>query len=138
MSEHSVVIDTNVLVSAFILPNSIARKALNKAIDTCNILFSPSTAEEFSEVLLRRKFDKYAALKSRLESINALISVSTIIQPTVVITASRDKKDNQFLELAVAAKASYIISGDNDLLVLHPFQGIPIITPSTFLEYQFT
>ncbi|MGN6530740.1 MAG: PIN domain-containing protein [Ginsengibacter sp.] len=44
------------------------------------------------------------------------------------------KKDNKYLELAVHYKASCIITGDKDLLVLHPFRNIPILTASDFLQ----
>jgi len=52
---------------------------------------------------------------------------------TEVITACRDAKDNKFLELAVSGGASHILSGDDDLLVLHPFRGIAVVTPQVFL-----
>jgi predicted nucleic acid-binding protein len=49
------------------------------------------------------------------------------------ITICRDPKDNKILELAVSGQASYLLSSDKDLLVLHPFQGIEIVTPADFL-----
>jgi hypothetical protein len=58
-----------------------------------------------------------------------------LYEPTVTITACRDEKDNKFLELAVSAEATHI---DDDLLTLHPFQGIAIITPAAFLELNLS
>jgi predicted nucleic acid-binding protein len=52
----------------------------------------------------------------------------------VQITVCRDLKDNKFLELAVSGNGTHVISGDTDLLALHPFQGIEILTPHRFLE----
>jgi predicted nucleic acid-binding protein len=52
--------------------------------------------------------------------------------PTIL--ASRDVRDNQFLDLAVAAQATCIITGDPDLLDLHPFHAMPIVTPAQFIE----
>lgn len=49
----------------------------------------------------------------------------------------RDPKDNKFLELAVDGKASCLIAGDADLLVLNPFCGIPVLTPTEFLSQEF-
>ena len=49
------------------------------------------------------------------------------------ITACRDWKDDKVLEAAVAGRADVIVSGDDDLLVLSPFEGIPIVIPSVFL-----
>jgi predicted nucleic acid-binding protein len=45
-----------------------------------------------------------------------------------------DPKDDKFLEVAVAGEADVIVSGDEDLLVLHPFAGIPILPPADFLQ----
>jgi len=53
---------------------------------------------------------------------------------TEVLLECRDPKDNKFLELAVSGGATHLISGDNDLLVLHPFRGIQIMTPQMFLS----
>lgn len=53
---------------------------------------------------------------------------------TVEITDCRDPKDNKFLALAVSGEADCIISGDDDLKVLHPFRGIPILSPREFLD----
>ena len=54
--------------------------------------------------------------------------------PTERIAVCRDPKDDKFLEVAVAGEADVIVSGDQDLLVLHPFGGIPIIPPVAFLR----
>ncbi len=55
------------------------------------------------------------------------------VEVTDVITACRDAKDNKFLEVAVSGRASHIITGDEDLLVLHPFRGIAVVAPQAFL-----
>lgn len=64
----------------------------------------------------------------------ALLKETELIEITTSVTACRDVKDNKFLELAVSGKADYIVSGDEDLLVLNPFRGIPILTPRNFLN----
>jgi predicted nucleic acid-binding protein len=46
----------------------------------------------------------------------------------------RDPDDDKLLEIAVAGNADCLVTGDQDLLILHPFQGVPIITPAAFLE----
>jgi uncharacterized protein len=66
-----------------------------------------------------------------------LIAIATTVQVTTTIQACRDPKDNKVLELAVSGQAVCIVSGDKDLLVLHPFQGISILSPGDFLiHYQ--
>ncbi len=59
------------------------------------------------------------------------------IEPTIRITACRDPKDNKILELAVAGRATHIITGDADLLTLHPFQGVAIVTARDFLASRW-
>ena len=50
-----------------------------------------------------------------------------------VVAECRDTQDNKFLELALSGKGSLIITGDSDLLVLHPFRGIAIVGPQSFV-----
>jgi putative PIN family toxin of toxin-antitoxin system len=66
--------------------------------------------------------------------INLVATKLRIFSPTEIITDCRDPKDNKFLELAVEANASCIVTGDKDLLVLDPFRGIPILTAADFLK----
>jgi putative PIN family toxin of toxin-antitoxin system len=56
------------------------------------------------------------------------------IQVSVSINLCRDPKDNKFLELAIEAGAACTITGDKDLLVLHPFENIPILSAADFLK----
>ena len=49
------------------------------------------------------------------------------------VTDCRDAKDNKYLELALAAGAAAIISSDADLLVLHPWRGVEIVTPAQYV-----
>jgi putative PIN family toxin of toxin-antitoxin system len=94
---------------------------------------SDATVAELHEVLRRPRFDKYVKEENRLEFLAALVREAEWVEVTEVITACRDGKDNKFLELAVAGRATHILSGDGDLLVLHPFRGIALVTPQAFL-----
>ncbi|MFL5342185.1 MAG: putative toxin-antitoxin system toxin component, PIN family [Gemmataceae bacterium] len=96
---------------------------------------SEATVAELDEVLRRPKFDKYVSEK-RLEFLAALVREAEPVAFTEVITACRDAKDDKFLELAVSGRASHVLSGDGDLLALHPFRGIAIVTPQAFLADQ--
>ena len=86
------------------------------------------------EVLRRDKFDRYLKRKTREEFLKALLQKSIFVEVTEIIQACRDAKDDKFLELAVSGNASHLVSGDEDLLVLNPFRGIPIVTAKQFLE----
>jgi putative PIN family toxin of toxin-antitoxin system len=52
------------------------------------------------------------------------------------IRAFRDPRDDKFLEVAVHARADVIVTGDADLLALHPFRGIAILSPAEYLEQE--
>jgi putative PIN family toxin of toxin-antitoxin system len=127
------VFDTNVLVSALLFANSSPRKALELALDTGKILISKETVDELNNVLSRPKFERYVSQPKRERFLLSLVQKSTLIEIQEKIEECRDPKDNKFLELAIDGKATEIVSGDQDLLILHPFRGIPIVTVSQFL-----
>jgi uncharacterized protein len=127
------VIDTNVAVSAALLPRSVPRQAFDAAAAGGKLLVSVATVAEFDDVLRRSKFNKYVPEERRLEFLAALVQQAEQIDVTEIVTACRDARDNKFLELAVSGGASHIITGDDDLLALHPFRRIAIVTPQTFL-----
>jgi putative PIN family toxin of toxin-antitoxin system len=133
MSEPRTVIDTGVAVSAVLLPRSVPRQAFDAAAARGKLLVSEATVAELDEVLRRPKFNKYVPEEKRLEFLAALVREAEAMEVTEVITACRDAKDNKFLELAVSGRASHIISGDEDLLALHPFRGVAVLTPQAFL-----
>jgi len=88
--------------------------------------------------LLCPKFDRYVSATRRLQFLANLIAVATLVQVTVNITACRDPKDDKFLELAANGNVECIITGDKDLLILHPFRDIAILTPQAFWFYLST
>ena len=63
-----------------------------------------------------------------------LLAAAETVTITERIAACRDPTDDKFLELAVNGQADLVVSGDADLLVLNPFQGIPIVSPATFMQ----
>ena len=127
------VFDTNVIVSAALLAGAVPRQALDKALDKGRILISVPVLLELAEVLSRKKLNKYLLEEERMRFLVALLKEAELVEITEVITDCRDVKDNKFLELAVSGKADYIVSGDEDLLVLSPYRGIPILTPRGLL-----
>ena len=128
------VFDTNVIVSAALLAGSVPRQAFDKALDEGRILISVPVLLELAEVLSRKKLNKYLLEEERMRFLVALLKEAELVEITEAVTDCRDAKDNKFLELAVSGEADCIISGDDDLLVLSPFRGIPILTPREFLS----
>ena len=127
-------VDTNALISRLLLPDSVSCKAVEKAIREGALLVSDATLEELGDVLSRKKFDPYVSLNDRKKFIRLLGRISDWVASGRRIRACRDPRDDKFLEVAVNGDANLIISGDKDLLVLNPFMGKPIASPSEYLK----
>lgn len=127
------VVDTNVVVSALLLRDSVPRQAFDKALGQGTVLLSLPVIFELADVLSRKKLNRYLLAEERMSFLVSLLKEAELAQVSEIITACRDAKDDKFLELAVSGRASCIVSGDADLLALSPFRGIPILTPREFL-----
>ena len=132
-SDLRTVIDTGVVVSAVLLPRSVPRQAFDVATARGRLLVSDAMIAELDEVLRRPKFDKYVSEMRRLEFLAALVREAEVVDVVDVVVDCRDSKDNKVLELALSGKGSHIVTGDSDLLVLHPFGVIAIMSPQSFL-----
>ena len=128
------VFDTNTLLSALFDEASVPGMALKKARLDHVLLISEAVKAEYRQVFLRNKFDKYISVVTRIEFIENIIIHSFPINITEEISECRDSKDDKWLSLAVSAKADCIVTGDKDLLVLHPFRNIPIFSAANFLK----
>jgi len=128
------VFDTNVLISAALSDPSTSRRAFDLALDRGAILLSLPAVAELSQVLTRDKFRPYVTEDEARQFLAVLAGASQWVEIDVQISDCRDPSDNKFLELAVSGRATHIITGDNDLLVLNPFKGMPVITPAEFLR----
>jgi uncharacterized protein len=132
--ERGFVLDTNVIVSAILTKSGKARRFLDKAQEHGVVLMSPPILLELEEVLARPKFDKYISAIERKLFLASFVKTARFITIAEKIEVCRDPKDDKYLELAASGEATCIITGDADLLVLHPFQDIPIWTVQEFLE----
>jgi putative PIN family toxin of toxin-antitoxin system len=128
-----IVIDTNVYVSRFLRPSSVPGKAVEQAWLTGRTLVSKATIFELRAVLVRDKFARYIQQRDLEPYFHQVWDVAEQIHIQSTIRACSDPKDNKFLELAVDGRADLILTGDSDLLALHPFHGIGIMTPMQFL-----
>ena len=130
------VVDTNVLVSHLLLPESVPAQALRLALSLGDILVSDATLTELATVINKRKIDKYTTKPARRKFFEVLAPLCINVEIIQTIQASRDPKDDKFLEVAINGSADFILTGDTDLLELHPFHEIPIYSPSQFLEQK--
>lgn len=137
---RQVLFDTSTLVSAALRVDSTPHKALAQALSRGEVCACASTLFELEQVLLRPKFDLYQPANVRSAFLTlvrkhvALFAV-TAADESKVLPPCRDPKDNQLLALALACAADALVSSDADLLVLHPWRGIPIVTLAAFLLF---
>lgn len=127
------VVDTHVLISRLLAPSGVAAQAVDKALQTGVLLVSSETLEELANVLARPRFDSYVSALERQQFFRLLAGVSRQIPISQRVQACRDPRDDKFLDLALAGDAQAIISGDKDLLALHPFHGVPVRASAAFL-----
>jgi len=134
-----VVFDTSSLISAAIQVGTKPNLALIYALEFCTVCASEQLIAELREVASRERFDRYLSAHERQEFLD-LVQENFKMFPVFpsdiesVDPTCRDPRDNFVLALALIAEADAIVSSDHDLLVLHPWHGIAILTPAQFLE----
>jgi len=130
------VVDTNVLVRAMIKPTgSVGPVLQHLRRREYTLLISRETLDELAAVLHRPRLrTKYELSDCDLRAtIRLVVLRGELIRPDRRIAVCRDPRDDKFLELAVGSNAQVIVSGDEDLLALSPFEHIPIVSPARFL-----
>ena len=75
-------------------------------------------------MLTRKKFDRYVTREEGEQFLAMLLREATLVELTEEVRACRDPKDDKFLALAVGGGACCVVTGDQDLLALHPFRGV--------------
>jgi putative PIN family toxin of toxin-antitoxin system len=129
-----VVVDTNILVSQLILPESLPAQVLAQVEMRSVLLFSESTMYELADVLSRPKFDRYVSREARKGFIQRLGRIAEFVHIIQTIRECRDPKDDRILEVAWNGQAEIIITGDADLLGMHPWRRVEILSPSDYLK----
>ena len=127
-----VVVDTNVLLSAALSPNGVPSELVDWILCEGALVFSEESFAELETRLWKPKFDRYLSIERRkqlLHDFNASAIWTTIPAALNAQYFSRDKTDDVFIRTAMAAEATRLISGDEDLLVLHPIGKLHIISP---------
>lgn len=114
--------------------NVHGRALLKAKASSAILLISTQVFAEQIEVMMRLKFDRYVSKQIRQSFLEEVKALSTNVTVTDHVKICRDPKDDMYLELALSGKADCIITNDSDLLVINPFENIPIITPKEFLE----
>jgi len=130
------VVDTNVLISAA-LTKGASFRVVEYLVKNNALVFSRETIGELASRIMRSKFDKYVSTQDRESYIANLVLSSDMVIIDNLSQGCRDADDDKFLETALESKVQAIITGDQDLLIMHPFQGVEIITVQYFLKKIF-
>jgi putative PIN family toxin of toxin-antitoxin system len=128
------VVDTNVAVSASIFALSLPRQAVETALRGGVLLFSEATMDELKNVLFRSKFDRYVSRQERAAFLTQLSTAAEFVSIIQLVRECSDPKDDKFLEVALNGRADVIITGDADLLEMHPWREIAVVTPTDYLR----
>ena len=132
-----VVVDTGILVSALIRPKGTIGDVLHALRDgRFTAIYSTQMMLEVTEVLSRPKIQKkYHVQPGDIEAVINLVRLrGELVIPKQTVTACRDPRDNKFLEAALAGEADAVVTGDDDFLVLNPFEDVDILRPAELLE----
>ena len=127
-----VVFDTNVFISALVIPSSLSEEAYRRAIAReFHLVTSVAILTELGRTL-RTKFDWHGEVVTR--AIKSISRVAEVVKTVPHLDVVRDATDNRILECAEKAAADLIVTGDPHLLRLRRFGATGIVKVSTFLH----
>ena len=129
-----IVIDTNVLISAGLLPTSKTAQVLALAVERFVIAQNQVTWHELETRIARPKFDRYFGDTGRLRHLVKIAQSIQHFEMMAEVSVSRDTTDDKFIALAIDSGATIVISGDPDLKDVQAYKGIEILSPTQFFE----
>jgi putative PIN family toxin of toxin-antitoxin system len=125
-----VLFDTNVLFAAFTV-RGFCDELIEETVDLCEIVWSTPLRDELVRALRRKRLLSPATI----DAISAFSDLCQMVKPEPLPKrVCRDPDDDVVLATAVAGRADFIVTGDDDLLVLKRFRGIQILSPRQVLE----
>ena len=131
-----VVFDTVVFVRSLINPHSRWGQAVFSYSDRYRLFLSQPVLAEILEVLQRPELTrKFRSLKAMdMSKTIEILGQAEVVEVGKIPSASRDVKDNKFLATEAASAADYLVTEDDDLLVIKEYQGAKIVDTATFLR----
>jgi uncharacterized protein len=127
-----VVFDTNIYISAFVIPGSRAEEAYLSALHQTFELFTSIPILTETATVLQRKFGWEE--EQTQELIQTISRIAHVVKPTKRLHVVADEPDNRILECAIQAKTNYLVTGDRHLLTLGHYEDVTIIRLAEFLE----
>lgn len=129
----NLVLDTNVLVAALVA-RGVCGDLLEHCVRSHRVVSSLALLDELREVLARKFRQRDADVRAAVGLFTETFTLVT--PPELDAPACRDPDDDVVLATAVAGQCSAVITGDQDLLVLDPFQQVRILAPSAFWRWE--
>jgi putative PIN family toxin of toxin-antitoxin system len=129
-----VVFDTNIFISAFVIPGSQAEKAVLRIIEGKDVLLLTKGLLDELLTILSTKFNRDKEEISRVAVI--LSEMAEWVETSEEINVLRDEPDNRILECAFSGDADIIVTGDKELLMLKRYRETEIISLKEYLERQ--
>jgi putative PIN family toxin of toxin-antitoxin system len=127
-----VLFDTNIFVSAFVIPGSLAEKAILKIIEGNDTLL---LSKEILDELLSILSTKFSRDREEISRVAVILSeMVEWVRPTQRIRVLRDEPDNRILECALFGKADIVVTGDKEMLGLGEYGKTKIISLRAYLE----
>ena len=136
-----VVLDTNIWLSAAISKSGAPAQVVRRVLQMGVPVFSKATFAELEARIWKPKFDRYLSMETRraiLHDANAVAHWVDIPAELAAKTYSRDPDDDKFIHTALAASAAWLVTGDQDLLVIETPLPVRILTAGeALLEVGF-
>jgi len=129
---EKIIVDTNIFIY-FLISNSFYKLEKRLKSNQVRLLFSEELLEEFLQVVNRPKFKKYFSEKDIKNLLNSVHDYADLIEVHSHVNICRDKKDNFLLSLCVDGKADYLVTGDEDLLILKKHKRTSILKITDYL-----
>jgi len=137
VSPFKVVIDSNVWISGLLTRIGTAALLTRHVVQEGQAVFTAQTFAELKDRLWRPKFDRYVTLEQRKKLLSDIESSGLWVEVPPVISATtfcRDAADDMFIHAAHAAQSTWLVTGDDDLLCLHPLANLQILSPRAALD----
>ncbi|MFN8347823.1 MAG: putative toxin-antitoxin system toxin component, PIN family [Spirosomataceae bacterium] len=129
-----IILDTNLWISFLI---SKRLRVINELFtrEVITLIFSRELLDEFIEVAQRPKFKKYFSISDLERLLTLFDTYGEFVAVISTINLCRDEKDNFLLALAKDSRANYLITGDEDLLIIKKFEDTEIVSYTQFEVY---
>ena len=136
---NRIVIDTNVWLSAALSPAGAPSQVVRRVLASGVPVFSDATFSELEARIWKPKFDRYLSMEARQGILHDARALGhwVGIPPTIAAQRfSRDADDDKFIHTAMAGAALWLVTGDQDLLVIEADLGVRIVTPAQALQMK--